>query len=121
MSRDQKCLRDAHGIAHNANRCIESPASQRNHSRLCPQDLGQCGAFELAKEGLARSFKYLAYTQALSGLDNGIEVDERPSQFPGKKFADSGLAAAHEPEKEYLFASVPAHALEVGEVGKPRG
>jgi hypothetical protein len=91
----------------------ESPASQGDHCRLSFQDLGQSGAFELAKEWLARSFKYLAYTHALSGLDNGIEVDERPSQFPGKKFADGGFATAHEPEKIDLFASVPAHSLEV--------
>jgi hypothetical protein len=63
----------------------------------------------LAKEGLARSFKYLAYTHALSGFNDGIEVDERPAQFPGKKLADSGFAAAHEPEEINLFASVPAH------------
>ena len=91
----------------------ESPAAQGDHCRLSFQDLGQSGAFELAKEWLARSFKYFTYAHALSGLDNGIEVDERPSQFPGKKFADSGFATAHEPEKIDLFASVPAHPLEV--------
>jgi hypothetical protein len=91
----------------------ESPASQGDHCRLSFQDLGQSGAFELAKEWLARSFKYLAYTHALSGFDNSIKVDERPSQFPGKKFADSGFATAHEPEEIDLFASVPAHSLEL--------
>jgi hypothetical protein len=91
----------------------ESPASQGDHCRLSFQDLGQSGAFELAKEWLARSFKYLAYTHALSGLDNGIEVDERPSQFPGKKFTDSGFATAHEAQEINLFASVKAHSLEL--------
>jgi hypothetical protein len=91
----------------------ESPAAQGDHCRLSFQDLGQRRAFELAKEWLARSFKYLAYTHALSGLDNGIEVDERPLQFMGEDFADSGFATAHEPEEIDLFVSVPAHALEV--------
>ena len=90
----------------------ESPASQGNHGRFGFQDLGQRGAFDLTKEGLARSFKYLANRDPLTGFDNSIEVDERPLQFSGKKLTDSGFAAAHEPEKEYLFASVPAHALE---------
>jgi len=98
----------------------ESPASQGDHCRLSFQDLGQSGVFELAKKGLARSFKYLAYAHALSGLDNGIEVDERPSQFPRKNFADSGFATAHEPEEIDLSASVPAHSLEVGRVEKSR-
>jgi hypothetical protein len=98
----------------------ESPASQGDHCRLSFQDLDQSRAFELAEEWLARSFKYLAYTQALSGLDNGIEVDERPSQFPGKKFTDSGFATAHEPQEIDLFASVPAHSLEMGGVEESR-
>jgi hypothetical protein len=91
----------------------EGPASQGNHCGLGFQDFGQRGALDLAKEWLARSFKYLAYAQALAGLDNSIEVDERPSQFPGKKLADSGFATAHEPKEINLFASAPAHPLEV--------
>jgi hypothetical protein len=91
----------------------ESPASQGNHCGLGFQDFGQRGALELAKEWLARSFKYLAYAHALSGLDNSIEVDERPLQFPGKKLADRGFATAHEPKEINLFASLPAHPLEV--------
>jgi hypothetical protein len=91
----------------------ESPASKGNHCGLGFQDFGQRSALKLAKEWLARSFEYLAYTHALSGFDNSIEVEERPLQFPGKKLAHRGFATTHEPKEINLFASLPVHPLEV--------
>jgi hypothetical protein len=56
----------------------------------------------------------------LARLDDGIEVDEGPAQFSGKKFADRGFATAHEPEEINLFATLPAHSFEVGGAKKLR-
>jgi len=51
--------------------------------------------FELAKGGFAVAFKKLRNGDARGGFDAFVEIDEAPSELPGKTRADGAFAGTH--------------------------